>query len=272
MAKVFHAAHALKGKHRWCLTGTPIQNRVEDLGALMAFLRVKPFDSVTTFQQTFVDPVNNGDHRGWERLKDLVVATSLRSTKASIEEDLQLPPRSEIVQHIVLDTQDRQLYSMVKRYCVRAIESKGAVMSCFQMILRLRQICDHGRDLLPQTLRDWLDQGMQMNNNADPTAILCEKCNGKINDIDSGVLDCLHQICASCRHLNADVGGRQRTGCPLCSNHSDDLKKENRLQESELRPCLGGPYRPSAKVKALLERLNASRSDSISSGEPCAKR
>lgn len=272
MAKVYQAAHALKGKHRWCLTGTPIQNRVEDLGALIAFLRVKPFDSVSTFQRTFVDPVNHGDRRGWERLKALVVATSLRSTKEAIEEDLQLPARSETVQDVRLDAQDRQLYSSIKRYCVRAIESKGAVMSCFQMILRLRQICNHGRDLLPQSLRDWLDQGMQINSNTDTTATFCEQCNSEINDVDSVVLDCLHQICASCRRSSPSVDEQKRTSCPLCSNDPDAAKAEDRRREYEPRPYLAGPYRPSAKVKALLKRLNASRLESISSGEPCTKR
>lgn len=272
MAKVYQAAHALKGKHRWCLTGTPIQNRVEDLGALIAFLRVKPFDSASTFQHTFVDPVNHGDRRGWERLKALVVATSLRSTKEAIEEDLQLPPRSETLQHVRLDPEDRQLYASVKRYCVRAIESKGAVMSCFQMILRLRQICNHGRDLLPQSLRDWLDQGMQINSNTEAAATFCEKCNGEIKDVDSVVLDCLHQICASCRRSNPGVDEQQRASCPLCRAHPDAMKTETRTPETEPRLHLASPYRPSSKVRALLQRLNASRLDSISSGEPCTKR
>jgi len=46
----------LDAKFRWCLTGTPIQYRLEDIGALLAFLRILPFDRLGTFRQCVVVP------------------------------------------------------------------------------------------------------------------------------------------------------------------------------------------------------------------------
>ena len=37
------AAFALTARHRWCLSGTPLQNRVNELYSLVRFLRVHPY-------------------------------------------------------------------------------------------------------------------------------------------------------------------------------------------------------------------------------------
>jgi SNF2-related domain len=58
-----HALHAaplhcllsgkhLRTEHRWCLTGTPLQNRPADIGALFAFLRLQPVAEATVFRRS----------------------------------------------------------------------------------------------------------------------------------------------------------------------------------------------------------------------------
>jgi SNF2 family DNA or RNA helicase len=42
--KQAQATYALKSENRWCLTGTPIQNKLEDLFSLLHFLKFAPFD------------------------------------------------------------------------------------------------------------------------------------------------------------------------------------------------------------------------------------
>jgi SNF2 family DNA or RNA helicase len=44
-SKRAQAVFALHARYRWYLTGIPIQNRLEDLGSLVEFLRVDPFDN-----------------------------------------------------------------------------------------------------------------------------------------------------------------------------------------------------------------------------------
>ena len=89
-SQLFHSVCTLQARHRWCLTGTPIQNRVEDFGALVGFLRVYPFDSPAGFYSNFINFIQKGDNRGIEKLKALVQAISLRRTKEYVFGELKL--------------------------------------------------------------------------------------------------------------------------------------------------------------------------------------
>lgn len=56
--KTSKAAHRLKGQYRWCLTGTPMMNGVEELYSLLQFLRIKPYSDWEKFRQVrnILDP------------------------------------------------------------------------------------------------------------------------------------------------------------------------------------------------------------------------
>ncbi|KAG8900552.1 hypothetical protein FRC01_010095, partial [Tulasnella sp. 417] len=54
------ACYALQAKFRWCLTGTPIQNSVEELFSLLHFLQVRPLNDWDTFKAQIANPIKAG--------------------------------------------------------------------------------------------------------------------------------------------------------------------------------------------------------------------
>ncbi|KAI0152567.1 SNF2 family N-terminal domain-containing protein [Hypoxylon sp. NC0597] len=270
--KSFQAVNMLKAKHRWCLTGTPIQNRLDDLGALVEFLKVDPFDNPSTFRNTFLSPIDSGEKSGWERLRSLIRSIALRRTKKALDGDLSLPARRETVHWINLDNEERALYNLVKKHFALAINSGAPVMNTFQFILRLRQICNHGSDLLPQSLRAWLNEAASLWGAVSPLLQRCEVCDTALDDSNSSydALSCFHQVCQTC--LPADDAPNNGTGsvCPVCDTGileetEGGIKPKPDHKSGSMR------YRPSSKVKALLQNLQNDREVAITSGQPSAK-
>lgn len=53
------ACYAIESERRWCLTGTPIQNRLEDLHSLLHFLRLEPWGDISYFRSFITVPFSN---------------------------------------------------------------------------------------------------------------------------------------------------------------------------------------------------------------------
>lgn len=70
------ACCALRGRNKWCLTGTPIQNSVEELYSLIKFLGIRPLNDWDQFRTTIAQPVKQG--RSTRAMKRLHVSRSNR--------------------------------------------------------------------------------------------------------------------------------------------------------------------------------------------------
>src|SRR5579871_238240 len=65
------AACALNAQRRLCLTGTPLQNRLDDYAALVKFLRIIPFDNKHIWTNWIGGPLKAGNKAGLSRLQIL---------------------------------------------------------------------------------------------------------------------------------------------------------------------------------------------------------
>ncbi|KAK7928395.1 hypothetical protein PG985_005393 [Apiospora marii] len=88
----YRACCDLEANSRWCLSGTPIQNRLEDIGSLFSFLRAEPFHSRAEFRRTICVPFENREiSTARDRLIMLYDSLVLRRSKDTCITDLPDP-------------------------------------------------------------------------------------------------------------------------------------------------------------------------------------
>lgn len=144
----------LVADRRLCLTGTPVQNKLDDVFALIKFLRLHPFDDKNVWTEYIGNPVKYGRSIGVVRLQTIMKCITLRRTKETKGSDgnkiLSLPPRYEELRYLKFDSQEQQIYDRFFKESkdeFTDLSRKNEVMKNYvgilQKILRLRQICDH---------------------------------------------------------------------------------------------------------------------------------
>lgn len=116
-SKIFHATCEIPAHYRWCLTGTPIHNSLDDFGSLLAFIGVPPFVTRDQFKFWISSPALHNRQHSLQTLRKLVRATCLRRTKAlpRLSSTLNLPPKTEHLEILELAPDERELYDFFKR-------------------------------------------------------------------------------------------------------------------------------------------------------------
>ena len=147
------AACSLNAQRRLCLTGTPLQNRLDDYAALVKFLKLTPFDDKTTWTHWIGGPLKAGNTAALTRLQILTSATTLRRSKAQKIDGkliLDLPQKHETTRFIFMGPEERKLYEQTRKVSKNIVDnltSRAGQMKQYvhilQAIMRLRQICCH---------------------------------------------------------------------------------------------------------------------------------
>ncbi|KAF4469014.1 DNA repair rad5, partial [Fusarium albosuccineum] len=143
----FKAANELQASRRWCLTGTPIQNSLDDLRSLLKFLRLRPFESRSYFDKNIVEPLRQDPHGGFIYLRVLLNTICLRRG----ESHLDLPPYETEEVSITLTQKELGLYSAILTDCRsqfdKMVSNKASIKKyniLFTTIMKLRMLCNHG--------------------------------------------------------------------------------------------------------------------------------
>ncbi|KAL3677113.1 hypothetical protein R1sor_027061 [Riccia sorocarpa] len=146
--QVARAAWGLRAKRRWCLSGTPIQNSIDDLYSYFRFLRYTPYDGFRTFREKIKDP-----EKGYKALQGLLSAVMLRRTKDTLMDGkpiVNLPQRIVTLKQTEFSEDERMFYTNLETESRKQFQDyadAGTVQSNYMnilwMLLRLRQACDH---------------------------------------------------------------------------------------------------------------------------------
>ncbi|KAL8672297.1 MAG: hypothetical protein Q9168_003240 [Polycauliona sp. 1 TL-2023] len=163
---------ALSAQRRWAVTGTPVQNRLDDLGALIKFLRIKPFSERGGFSQYILSPFKMADPEILPKLRLLVDSITLRRLKDRID----LPDRTDQIVRLKFTPDEERLYEWFAKDSDRRMriiasgqrQSLGgkSYVHILRAIMRLRLICAHGRELLSEDDLK-LTEGYSANNAID---------------------------------------------------------------------------------------------------------
>ncbi|MFD3594493.1 DEAD/DEAH box helicase [Nocardia sp. NPDC058640] len=141
------AARALKARHRLALTGTPVENRLEELRALFDFAMPKLLGSPQSFRAKFAVPIERErDQQAIDRLRLITDPFVLRRLKTDPTVISDLPEKLEMTVRANLTVEQAALYQAVvddmleKLKDAKGMARKGAVLGA---LTRLKQVCNH---------------------------------------------------------------------------------------------------------------------------------
>jgi superfamily II DNA or RNA helicase len=150
-SRIAQAVQKLKGRFRLALSGTPVENRLDDLWSLFAFLNPGLLGGRKDFRERFSRPIEDGQAAVAERLRQIIKPFILRRLKRDVAPEL--PPRIEKVLYAELWPEERQIYTALqaatRRDVVEKLQAGGSVIEALEALLRMRQACCHPA-LLPQ--------------------------------------------------------------------------------------------------------------------------
>jgi superfamily II DNA or RNA helicase len=139
------AAFDLRGKFRILLSGTPVENRLEELWSAMHFANPGLLGGVSDFQERYANPIASGNPEAAARLRSKIRPFVLRRTKREVLPEL--PSRTDMVLHVELDDAERSVYDAVRVATKRSVAEKlaqgGGVLAALEALLRLRQAACH---------------------------------------------------------------------------------------------------------------------------------
>ncbi|HUZ82448.1 MAG TPA: DEAD/DEAH box helicase, partial [Gaiellaceae bacterium] len=147
------ALRALPARRRVAMTGTPIENRLSELWAIMDILNPGLLGSREWFARMFATPIEvEKDELALERLRAVVRPFILRRAKDEPEVELDLPPITVEKEYCKLTIEQASLYqATVDRWFPRIEQHedrfgrRGAVLA---MLGHLKQVCNHPEMLM----------------------------------------------------------------------------------------------------------------------------
>jgi len=145
-SKISKAVMLLNAKHKFSLSGTPIENNLFELYSLFRFLNSGMFRGVNDFKNDYVVPIQtNANEEIAKILKAKIAPFLLRRLKQDVLKDL--PPKQEQVVYIEMDEEHKKLYELKKHYYKQILDKQIAVsgiensqFAIFQALNELRQI------------------------------------------------------------------------------------------------------------------------------------
>ncbi|MBR1424656.1 DEAD/DEAH box helicase [bacterium] len=159
------AVKQLQASHKLALSGTPIENKLEELWSVFDFLMPGFLFSMGDFNSHYVNPIMERHDKVVEkRLKLQIYPFILRRMKRDVARDL--PDKVENIAYCELTDEQKDFYLQVldstKEELFKSIEQNGlekSRLSIFSALLRMRQICCHPKLYDKDNVKNVLSSG-----------------------------------------------------------------------------------------------------------------
>ncbi len=146
-AKQSQAVRQLEPEFRIALTGTPVENRLQELWSIMDFLNPGYLGNKQFFQRRFAMPIEKyGDTSSLSQLRSLVQPFILRRLKTDRDIIQDLPEKQEMTVFCGLTPEQAKLYQKVVEDSLAQIDDaeglqrRGMILG---LLVKLKQICNH---------------------------------------------------------------------------------------------------------------------------------
>lgn len=145
-SKIFKAINQVKASHKISLSGTPIENSLDDLWSQMQFINPNILGSYAFFAENYKLPIEKKqDESSLLELKNLISPFILRRTKEQVLKDL--PELSEQIFYCEMEPEQEKLYEEEKskaRNSLLKTDGTGVdKINIINTLMRLRQLSNH---------------------------------------------------------------------------------------------------------------------------------
>ncbi|KAI5364897.1 Putative helicase, Zinc finger, RING-type, Zinc finger, RING/FYVE/PHD-type [Septoria linicola] len=244
---VAKACFALEGTYKWCLSGTPVQNRIGEFFSLLRFLEVRPFadyfckkcpcamlhwqldddhmcveckhagmEHVSVFNQELLNPITQSEeqedrNKAMAKLQLITARIMLRRMKRDHTSSMELPPKEVIIHNEFFGPIERDFSSSIMSNTTRTFDTyvaRGVMLNNYANIF--------GLIMQMRQVANHPDLLLKKNAHEGQNVLVCNICDEVAEEAIRS--QCKHDFCRSC--VKSYVQSVEETDgeadCPRC--------------------------------------------------------
>ena len=244
---VAKACFALKGNYKWCLSGTPVQNRIGEFFSLLRFLEVLPFacyfckqckcqelhwsqnenkmcshcnhsgfSHVSVFNQEILNPITSGDTKvarqvGFDKLRLITDRIMLRRMKRDHTSSMELPPKDVVIHNEFFGEIERDFSQSIMSNTQRKFDTyvaQGVMLNNYANIF--------GLIMQMRQVANHPDLILRRNAEGGQNIIICSICDEPAEEAIRS--KCKHEFCRQCakNFVQSFDDAAGEADCPRC--------------------------------------------------------
>ncbi|KFG81719.1 DNA repair protein RAD16 [Metarhizium anisopliae] len=293
------ACFALQTTYRWCLTGTPLQNRIGEFFSLIRFLNIRPFalylckqcpcstpewamdensrcshcnhagmQHVSVFNQELLNPIQKFGNLGpgreaFRKLRLMTERIMLRRLKRDHTDSMELPVKEIYVERQFFGEEENDFANSIMTNGQRNFDTyvaQGVLLNNYANIF--------GLIMQMRQVADHPDLILKKNADGGQNVLICSICDEPAEDTIRS--RCKHDFCRAC--VSSYIGSTDAPDCPRChiplsiDLEQPEIEQDENLvkKNSIINRIKMENWTSSSKIELLVHELHKLRSDNAS--------